>query len=69
MMESRTAKRFGEPGLLVVAACALAGKMTLLSRNAAASRQSEDRWIREFALIIRISRLYTTAAGLLKNLK
>ena len=28
-----------------------------------------DRWIREFALIIWISRLYTTAAGLLKNLK
>jgi len=41
----------------------------VLSRVAAASRQNKDRWIREFALIIRICRLYTTAAGLLKNLK
>ena len=68
-MESRTARRFGTPALLAVAAYAPAGKMMLLSSNASASRQNEERWIREFALIMRILRLYTTAAGLLKNLK
>ena len=39
------------------------------ARTPAASRQNEDHRIREFALIIRISRLYTTVARLLKNLK
>jgi len=68
-MESRTPSRFGGPGLPAVAACALAEKMRLLNKNAVASRQDADRWIREFALIMRISRLYTTAARLLKNLK
>jgi hypothetical protein len=67
MMPSRIARRFGTPALLTVAACALEEQMKLPSTQA--SRQIAERRIREFALIMRISRLYTTAAGLLKNLK
>src|SRR5207237_10562945 len=66
-MESRTARRFGAPALLAVAACALEEKMKLLSTQA--SRQNAERRIGEFVLIMRISRLYTTVTGLLKNRK